>query len=225
MKPVERVDFGALARPIRFGRPAAAEEQPNPEHPTAQAGGFLTRTNRRRMACMAEARAVLDVLPGEGETLHGIMTGCYDLMHLLIVLLERLGSPCSTMRIATLSLSARNVTEMAALLDAGKVKTLDLLCSDFFKRHDKEVFAELLLEFRNRGQRVASARSHCKLATLALEDGRRFTLEGSANLRTNKNQEQFALTQGANLHSFYDAWVSEMVSKHEVRQSDDPATG
>jgi hypothetical protein len=129
------------------------------------------------------------------------------------------------MRVSTLSLSARNVAEMAALLDAGKVKRLDLLCSDFFRRHDKEVFAGLLNEFRSRGQRVAAARSHCKVVTLALEDGRRYALEGSANLRTNHNLEQFALSRGPELHGWYDAWLDAMMGKYEVHETTNPAAG
>jgi hypothetical protein len=219
---VSRIDFAALARPLRFGQPAAQPEEAQAPAPRA---GFLSRTNRRRMACLKEAREALDLLPAAGETLHAVMTGTYDLMHLLIVLLDRLASPCTQLRIATLSLSARNVQEMAALLDAGKVRRLDLLTSDFFRRHDKAIFEELVQELARRGQRVAAARSHCKIVTAALADGRCYTLEGSANLRTNKNQEQFALTQDAALHAWYDAWVEGMVTKHEVHPSDDPAAG
>lgn len=218
---MDRLDFSSLARPPRFGAPDAAR----PETPASKGrAGFLSRTSRRRMACLKEASDALDLIPADGETLHAVMSGTYDLMHLLIVLLDRLDSPCERMRIATLSLSARNVTEMTALLDAGRVKTLDLLTSDFFRRHDAAIFSELVLEFSQRGQRVAAARSHCKIVTLALEDGRRFTMEGSANLRTNKNQEQFALTQYSELHAWYAQWIEDMVTKHEVRPSDDPAT-
>ena len=177
------------------------------------------------MACLREAADALGHLPAEGETLHGLMTGTYDLMHLLVVLLGALGSPCLVMRVATLSLSARNVAEMAALLDAGAVRRLDLLVSDFARKHDKEIFASLLAEFSSRGQRVASARSHCKVVTLALEDGRRYALEGSANLRTNHNVEQFALSRGPQPHGWYDAWLGAMVSKHEVNESGTAAAG
>jgi hypothetical protein len=226
---VSRIDFSALARPVRFDTPPPAStgqpEADNAGGTTRARAGFLTRANRRRMACLQEARDALPLVPGEGETLHAVMAGTYDLMHLLITLLDRLGSVCTQLRIATLSLSARNVTEMATLLDTGKVLHLDLLCSDFFRKHDKEIFSEMLQELTSRGQRVAAARSHCKIVTLALADGRRFTLEGSANLRTNKNQEQFALTQDAGLQGWYDTWIDGMVSKHEIHPSDDPAAG
>jgi hypothetical protein len=187
---------------------------------------FLTRTNRRRFACLRAAADALTLLPqDEGEALHGIMTGFYDLMHLLIVLLQRLGAPCDTMRLATLSLSRRNVQEMAALLDSGSVRRIDLLTSDFFYKHDEEIFAELLKEFSLRGQRVAAARSHCKIVALALDDGRRYVLHGSPNLRTNKNAEQFCLERSADLFGFYDTWLNEMVTANEVKPSGCSATG
>jgi hypothetical protein len=108
---------------------------------------------------------------------------------------------------------------MAALIDSGTVQRLDMLCSDFFRRHDDDIFAELVQEFRERGQRVAAARSHCKVVTMALDDGRRYVLEGSPNLRTNHNLEQFALTRDPALHGWYDAWLDEMVTRHEVNES------
>jgi hypothetical protein len=198
--------------PLSFSTPAKPGESVK--------GGFVTRTALRRMARLKTAEAALPLLPEEGQTLHGLMCGSYDLMHLLIVLLDKLG-PCDQMQIATLSLSARNVTEMAAFLDASRVRHLSILVSDFFRRHDKVIFTELVAAFSKRNQRVAAARSHCKIVTLALEDGRRFTLEGSANLRTNSNIEQFALTQGVELYEWYSTWISEMVAQHEVRQDDD----
>jgi hypothetical protein len=195
--------------------------------PLSQANGeaphgrraFVARIHRRRFACLRAAAEILDVLPEEGESLHAIMTGLYDLMHLLIVLLDRLRSPCTTMRIGTLSLSARNVQELVALYDQGKVRSLDLLASNFFQKHEPDIFAELVQEFQQRGQRVAVARSHCKIVTLQLEDGRRFVLEGSANLRTNHNLEQFALARDAELFGFYDAWLAAMVAKYEIHKA------
>jgi hypothetical protein len=217
-------DFAAV-RPVPFA--ALARDPPGPEGQGRPQGrrAFLARTHRRRFAALRAAAEVLDVLPAEGESLHAIMTGLYDLMHLLIVLLQRFSSPCTTMRVGTLSLSRRNVQEMAALLDDGAVRRLDLLTSDFFRRHDDDIFAELVQEFHQRGQRVAAARSHAKVVTMALDDGRRYVLEGSANLRTNHNLEQFALARDPGLFAFYDAWLAGMVTAHEVGRKDGSEAG
>jgi hypothetical protein len=187
---------------------------------------FLARTNCRRFACLQAAAEAVSFIPEEeGTSAYFIMSGFYDLMHLLVVFLERFGSPCNTMRIATLSMSRRNVQELATLYDSGKVSRLDLLTSDFFRRHDDDIFSELVTEFHARGQRVAAARSHCKVVTLLLDDGRRYVASRSPNLRTNKNLEQLTLSRDAELFGFYDGWLSDMVSAHEVRSDDYQRTG
>ncbi len=182
--------------------------------PAADAPAIVAEAQARRTAKLAEAAGVLDVLPGEGETLHALMTGRYDLMHTVTALIAKLGT-CPEVRIATLSYNRRNLDDMIALLDTQAVGRMTLLASSFFRSHNKELFAETLQAFRDRGQLAAAARSHCKVVTLATADGRRFSLEGSANLRTNSNREQFALTHDATVHDWHAAWIDELVSRHE----------
>ncbi len=215
-------DFAAVSR-VQFGKMVGKQEA-KPDQPKGRQA-FTSRINKRRFASLQAASEAVDMLPQKGEALHGIMIGFYDLMHLLIVLLEKMGSPCQVMRIATLSLSRRNVQEMATLIDTKAAGKIDLLTSDFFRKHDDDIFNELLQEFKSRGQRVGAARSHCKVVTIALEDGRRFIIEGSANLRTNRNLEQFALTQSPELHGFYDGWINDMVTANEVHERNDSQTG
>jgi hypothetical protein len=227
------IDFAAIAAipfadMVKQEQGVKAEQGDKPDGKadgTAGRRAFLSRIHRRRFACLQAAAEAAAIIPAEGEAVHVVMSGCYDLQHVLIVLLERLGSVCETMRVATLSLSRRNVQEMAALLDGGTVRRIDLLTSDFFRRHDDDIFAELAQEFHARGQRVAAARSHCKVVTMKLEDGRCYVLHGSPNLRTNKNLEQFALERDAALHAHYDAWLDSMVTRHAINQSDSPPTG
>ncbi len=163
---------------------------------------------------LAEAEDVLTVLPGPGESLHAVMTGRYDFMHVLTALIGRLGEVRAA-RVATLAYNARNLTELLALLDSGKVRTLTFLCSAFFKSHNQDLWERTVEEFRKRGQRAAAARSHAKIVTLALVAGGRYVLEGSANLRTNSNREQFALFQDAGLHDWHAEWIDALVTAHE----------
>ena len=217
------VNFLELVKPLRFGTAPAAEKQ-EPVGLIAKArAGILTRGRKRWLRAIRQADEALHTIPGPGETFHAIQVGLFDLAHMVTALLGKLGSTCECMRIATLSLSAKNVAEMASWLDSGAVKKLDLLCSDFFRKHDKETFAELVQEFRQRSQRVAAARSHCKIITLSLADGRKFTLSGSANLRSNKSQEQWDLAQDPELHGFYDSWIDFMVSTYEVSNDGKPS--
>jgi hypothetical protein len=192
-----------------FGRTLSTDAFPAP---------IIGKAAARRTASLQQADDVLAVLPGPGETLHALMTGRYDLAHLITALVTYLGD-VEAVRIATLSYNGRNLAEMVALLDSGVVKTLTLLCSAFFRDHNKELWEETLEDFRERGQRAAAARSHAKVVTIATSSGRRFSLEGSANLRTNSNREQFALTLDAAVHDWHAAWIDALVMKHEGEQS------
>jgi hypothetical protein len=185
---------------------------------------ILGKAAARRTVMLGQAAEALTVLPTEGETLHALITGRFDLMHLITALVTHLGG-VETMRIATLSYNGRNLAEMTALLDSGAVKSLTLLCSSFFRDHNKELWEETLSDFRDRGHRAAAARSHAKVVTVATADGRRFSLEGSANLRTNSNREQFCLTNDAAIHDWHATWIDELVTAHEGDDSDDPGAG
>ena len=116
---------------------------------------------------------------------------------------------------AIASLNGRNLTEMLAILDAPSPPRLTLLCSAFFRDHNKELWEETLSEFRDRGQRVAAARTHAKVITLDLVSGAKLALEGSANLRSNGNREQFLLVNDAGLHDWHAAWIDDLVTQQE----------
>ena len=211
--------FGNAPRPC-FARLQRADERTAAGTPA----GVLSRGLARRAAMLKEAGDVLTVLPAPGEALHAIITGRYDLLHLVVALLDKLGH-APAVRIATLSYNGRNLAEMLRLLDEGKVGSLTLLCSAFFRDHNKELWAETLEDFRQRGQRAAAARSHAKVVTLATAGGRRLSLEGSANLRTNSNREQFCLTEDAALHDWHAGWIDDLVNRHEGDGGDNPGPG
>jgi hypothetical protein len=161
-----------------------------------------------------EAAGVLTALPEPGEALHSLITGRYDLMHLLVVLLGKVG-PARHVRIATLSYNGRNLSEMFHILDGPNPPRLTLLCSCFFRDHNHELWEETIEGFRERGQRAAAARTHAKVITIEAASGVKLALEGSANLRSNGNREQFLLANDASLHDWHAAWIDDLVSKHE----------
>ena len=66
---------------------------------------------------------------------------------------------------------------------------------------------------------------HAKVVTVATADGRRYSLVGSANLRTNSNREQFCLTDDAALHDWHAGWIDAMVSQHEGDEGHHPGPG
>jgi hypothetical protein len=193
---------------LKFGRRPLADSIPAPQ---------VSRAAARRQAQLAEADDALAVLPGPGEAVHTLLTGRYDLAHVLLRLIDRRGA-VDALRVATLAYSRRNLVELLALLDGGRVKALTLLASVFFRDHNGDLWQETVEEFRSRGQRAAAARSHCKVATFAFSSGRRLTLEGSANLTSNANREQLVMVDGPALHDWHSGWIDELVSTHEGEQ-------
>jgi hypothetical protein len=63
------------------------------------------------------------------------------------------------------------------------------------------------------------------VVTFATAGGRRPSLEGSANLRSNGNREQFCLTEDAALHDWHAAWIDQLVTAHEGDEGDHSGAG
>ena len=124
----------------------------------------------RRAAGIAEAKAVLEHLPGPGESLHALCTARMDLTDVIGALIERLGR-CDRMLIATLGYNEANLRTMLGWLDSGAVGSLSLVASIFFRSHKGDLWAETLEEFRKRKQRAACCHSHAKVVALAFASG------------------------------------------------------
>jgi hypothetical protein len=168
---------------------------------------------------LRESVDILAHLPEPGESLHALMTGLYDFMTLVGHVITTRPAPCSRLRLATLAFSSRNTTELCQLFDAGAVHGMSLLASDFFSKHNKAEWAEAVREFQARGQAIADPRSHCKVTCLDFADGTKLVFEGSANLRTNNNREQFCLVNSAELHDWHSAWIDEAHRAWQSEQS------
>jgi hypothetical protein len=150
---------------FRFGpQPAAQDDKALPGRAPPP---LSVKDTVRRVAMFREAAPVLDHLPEPGEAVHFLLTGRYDLIALLTVIIERQPVPCDHLRIGTLSPKQRNVYELLRLLDTGKVGRLTLLVSDFFRGHHTGVCASLIQELSARSSRhhFAAARSHAKVVT------------------------------------------------------------
>lgn len=189
-----------------FGRkPGEQAEKPPPASHTF-------RATARRNAMLARARDTLSHLPEPGESVHCLQTGYFDLVMIVPLLCDRYGP--ATTRLATLTYNGRNLTEMCRLIDGKQTPRLTLLASTFFRNNNHDLWAESLTEIRSRGQRIAAGKSHAKVITLDFGTCK-LALEGSANLRTNRSLEQFALIRDDGLHDWHATWIDNMVSRYE----------
>lgn len=201
--------------------------KPKPDDPKDDDGRGLPRPTLvqiadRRGAGIREAKEILEQLPGPNESLHAVATHRMDMSDLVNVLLLECG-PCRSLWFATLGYNERNLAAMLGWLTCGAVAELGLLTSDYFAHHKEPLWRETIKQFRLHTEEIdvsahcAAARSHAKVITLDFKDGRKFSIEGSANLCGNgSGREQFSLACHADLHDWHQAWVREMVSLHEL---------
>jgi hypothetical protein len=198
-----------------WGRKPAEDAPPEP---------LLTGPLARRCAAVPDAQAVLERLPGEGQSLHCLMTGRYDLMQLVVALVERIGT-VNVMRASTLSFHASNLAQLLALLDGGKVRRLDLLACTFWRNTNRGLHGQTLAELRKRDQRLAVARVHAKVVCLAAADGGCWALESSANLRSCDCWENLTIIRDAAVHDFHSDWIEKQVTAHEGDEATDAGAG
>jgi len=207
------------ARRVPFGR--AADDDDNGE-------GLPTPTRvklaARRAAGIAEAAAVLEHLPGPGESLHAICTARMDLTDIIGALLGKLGR-CDRMLIASLGYNAANLRTMLNWLDSGAVGSLTLLASIFFRSHKGALWEETLAAFRARKQRAACCHCHAKVVAMHFAAGGKLALEGSANLCGNgSGRENLAVVNDAGLADWHSAWIEALVIAHEGKADEGAGT-
>jgi hypothetical protein len=176
----------------------------------------ITRTTSKRemVSALQSKNAVAEIasLPGMEESLHIICRGNFPLWSIVPASLT-LAAPATieALHIATLGFSASNAADLLAQVDAGRIKTVAIVASVYFERQNPAEYRIMAEGLAERGQRIAALRSHAKIITLALTDGRRFAVESSANLRSCRNLEQITLTQSPVLHDFHAGWIDQVI--------------
>lgn len=164
----------------------------------------------------SRARDLLQELPAEGVSLHGIQRGNFNFFDIVPAILD-LAKPavCELLVIATLGFNRANVEQLLELIDDGRIQRAELVASVFYRAHNPAVCKWTTEQLEQRGGAFHACRNHAKVIGLQLSDGRAFTLEGSANLRSCRMVEQFCLTHDAELLDFHRSWIAELVRSEQ----------
>jgi hypothetical protein len=147
-------------------------------------------------------------LPKKGEAIHMVLSGRYQLFHLVPAVLD-LAAPATIdeLYLCTLSYSKDNASDLLDLIDAKKIKCLHLLVSHYFSKANPHLFDPLEAELKARGHHVLTCRSHAKLFLFELSDGRKYVVHSSANMRSCKSIEQACFESDEGLHAFHREWI------------------
>ncbi|MCY2987174.1 MAG: hypothetical protein NTY19_04800 [Planctomycetota bacterium] len=201
---------------VRSARPLTIRDAPRDPAADRSALRFESRERRREFIDargVANAAKVLDHLPEPGCSIHGVIRGNYNYFDTIPAVL-RLAAPATLdyLAITTLGFSARVAKRLLILIDSGQVRTVDFLVADFFLKVDSEICAAFRENLRSRGSRLAAAESHAKVLLMQTTDGRHYVSESSANIRSCRALEQFALTNDRELFDFHRQWIQEAMA-------------
>ena len=153
---------------------------------------------------------LLDPLPAPDHAAHCLMGGDFDAWDILPAVLELTARPADCVWIATLGFHLVMVKKLAELVKVGRVKKAGLLCSHYFQASEKVNYRAGRKALEAAGVPIAYARTHAKIICLDM-GAAKYVVEGSANLRSCHNVEQFTLTHSAGLHDFHAAWIAETI--------------
>ncbi|MCG2682519.1 MAG: hypothetical protein L6306_02770, partial [Planctomycetales bacterium] len=179
-----------------------------------------TATRRRFLNQLQVENAArhLDRLPEVGESFHGIMSGNFHAFAFLPAIVRLAsGAKVAEANICTLGFNQVNTFELFDLLDKDDVKKCTFIFSCYYRSNEPEVADALIDGLRTRGQRVAVIRNHAKVILAELDDGRCFTWESSANMRSCRNIESYILTHDRPLLEFHRSWMNELLSRGNQR--------
>jgi hypothetical protein len=207
-----------LPPPVSFALGSPFAPAPAPARKGAKdaprAGQHRWRPTRRHFARLKRAQDALGHLPGPGESAHWLLESFFDPLDITEAIIRAHAAPCGHLRAATLSFSARNVKHLAALIDAGQVRGLTLLCSDWMRDANAKVHKQAVEELRDqRGATVAAARCHAKVSVLDFADGGRFTFEGSGNLSSCRTVEQIMVARDGGLADWHSEWIDRLAGR------------
>jgi hypothetical protein len=161
-------------------------------------------------------------LPASGETWHYLMPGSYDSFDLIDAMLEHAGdASINDLYLATLGFNASNARRLIEMLNVGKVGRCCMVTSTYYESDHKEADTcyKLAQELPRHGGWYCATRSHAKIIAAAFDDGRHFVIESSANLRSCRNLEQFAISHDAGLFDFHRTWMEEVYREETDRRS------
>jgi hypothetical protein len=118
------------------------------------------------------------------------------------------------MTIAIFSVSRKIITGITALMDEGKINPkINILVSDMWAKLKKESDYLFLTDNFPSGK-IGIERIHVKIMLAKTNLGNYYIYEGSGNLSTNTNYEQYIFEESKDTYDFHYKWINELIDKN-----------
>lgn len=152
-----------------------------------------------------------------GEQIHCIVGGNFIFGDLFEALLSVKNVIAKSMYVSTLSLSQNNIDSFRTLLEHGWTEHLTVAVSNYFYSHERRGLIPYMLQQLDIDNRfdLLVFRNHTKLTLMEIGNIN-LVMTGSANLRSSRSVEQFAIQESKDLYSFYRQWFDEHADRYSI---------
>lgn len=167
-------------------------------------------------------RMARDIAITKGAHYYGIVSGQFIFGDLLEALIVDGQQHIKNLDIATLSISQDNVDSLRTIMDSGFCLRLSLIVSHYFYSHERRGLVPYIYQELDRGDRFqfSVAGSHCKIACFETFEGLKFTIHGSANLRSSANTEQFSIVEDPEFYDFNMEYINTIHQQYKTINHD-----
>jgi hypothetical protein len=126
------------------------------------------------------------------------------------------------MTIATLSLNQNNVDSLYHLMRTGHIERLNLVVSAYFYGNERHALIPYIYEHLDMGDRfqLAVAGIHTKTTHFNTAGGKHIVIQGSANLRSSGNVEQFTIEENKELFDWYEDIYTAIIERYKTINHD-----
>lgn len=151
---------------------------------------------------------------------YSIVSGNFIFGDLLEALIINQQVKVKNLYICTLSLSENNVDSLVNIMESGLCEDLHLATSSYFYSHERTNLIRYIyeeLENKPWGFTLSISGSHMKIALIETDE-LKITMQGSANLRSSGNIEQFSINENEELFDFNKAYIDIIEETYSINQ-------
>ena len=139
----------------------------------------------------------------ETNMIYAIITGSFIFGDFIEALVEDKKLEVEEMYISTLGMNQNNIDSLGNLLIDYHVKKINLIVSNYFVSNEvKDLMPYLLDELSGLNINVAIAGNHSKVVLIKTKCGKHLVINGSANLSSSSNLEQFSMMDNKEIYEF-----------------------
>jgi hypothetical protein len=155
---------------------------------------------------------------GKGERVTAVVNGSFVFGDFIEAFLIQKQIRAKKMTLSTLSYNDNNVDSLKTLMVKGYCDNLSIVVSDYFFGHERMglipyTYSEL--DNENNTFQLAVDRTHCKVYIWETYFNEFYVIQGSVNLRSSGNTENFTIEENESMYRFYDEYFSGILENNK----------